>query len=167
MYHEHFYNAGRDVEKLRDELLTLCDKLMEGDVDENVRHLRFKIENFSKVAIEQIKEGTENNKETVSSLMDIKARQPSLAPSQPRTEEERKMAKTEPSSPSRMTSTKETTLSKLSKSILCNYSLIVDFMSAAATKKELLAKDLISLYTVIGTCVNDLLLCIQCLPLVY
>ena len=150
MYHEYIYTAGGDIEKFRDKLLSLCDKLMEGDVDENICHLRYKIEIFTKLAIEQIKESAEN-KEAVSSLTDSKRRRLSPAPLQPGRVENTNMAKTEPASPSRMTLTEETALSKLSKSTFCNYTLIVDFMSTAVTKRELLAKDLMSIYTAIGT----------------
>ena len=95
---------------------------MEGDVHENVHQLRYKIEIFSKSAIQQIKE-TSENKETVSPSVGIKKRLPSPAPPQPGTPKESKMAKTEPASPSMITSTEETTLSKPAESAFCNCTL--------------------------------------------
>ena len=78
-------------------MLALCDKLKEGDVDENVRHLKYKIQLLSKSATEQIVEKVES--EETPTLVDIKRRQPSPAPPQPGTAEESKMAKIEPASP--------------------------------------------------------------------
>ena len=104
-----FCTAGGDIEKLRNELLFLCDKLMEGDIDGNVRHLRYKIENFSKLAIEQMKE----NAESKEAVVDIKQRLPSPAPPQPERVENADMAKKMPGSPSRTTPAEESDLSKL------------------------------------------------------
>ena len=120
MCHEYIFNAGGDMKKLRDELLSLCDKLMEGDFRDNVHQLRYKIEIFSKSAIEQIK-ATAESKETVSPLVAVKKRRPSPAPPQPQTLMEDKMTKTEPASPSMITPTGETALSKLAKSKFCNW----------------------------------------------
>ena len=50
----------------------------------------------------------------------IKKCLPSPAPPQPGTSEKSKMAKTEPASPSMITSTEETTLSKPAESAFCN-----------------------------------------------
>ena len=104
-----FCTAGGDIEKLRNELLSLCDKLKEGDLDENVCHLRYKIENFSKLAIEQMKE----NAESKEAVVDIKGRLPSPAPPQPERVENADRAKKEPGSPSGTTPAKESDLSKL------------------------------------------------------
>ena len=104
-----FYTAGGDIEKLRNELVSLCDKLKEGDLDENVRHLRYKIENFSKLAIEQMKENAESKEEVV----DIKGCLPSPAPPQPEKVENADRAKKEPGSPSGTTPAEESDLSKL------------------------------------------------------
>ena len=106
-------NAGGDIKKLRDELLVLCNKLKEGDNDENVHHLR-SIETHSKSAIEQIQEKREM-------LVDLKTRQPSPTII-PGTAVETKMVKTEPASPSVEeldTSTQETVMSRLLESIFC------------------------------------------------
>ena len=107
--------AGGDIKKLRDELLALCDKLKEGDDDENVHHLR-SIETRSKSAIEHMKEKKEM-------FADLKTRQPSptMIPPQLGTAEETKVVKTEPASPSVEeldTSTQETVLGKLLESTL-------------------------------------------------
>ena len=108
------FDAGGDIEKLRDELLSLSDKLKEGDVDENVRNLR-KIEKLSKSAIEEIEAKTE----TGMPVVDVKRHLPSPAPPEPGTAEGSKMAKTEPGSPS---SVEEVSSSKLSNSTLNNCS---------------------------------------------
>ena len=97
-------------------MLALCDKLKEGDVDENIRHLKYKIELLSKSATEQIEEKAESE-ETPSPVVDIKRRQPSPAPPQP---ERTIVTKSEPSRPSLKefdTSTQETDTSKLLESI--------------------------------------------------
>ena len=104
-----FCTAGGDIEKLRNELLSLCDKLMEGDIDENVHHLRYKIENFSKLAIEQIKESAESKE----AVVDIKRRLPSPAPPQPERVENADRAKKEPGSPSGTTPAEKSDLSRL------------------------------------------------------
>ena len=103
-------NADGDIKKLRDELLALCNKLKEGDDDENVHHLR-SIETHSKSAIEQIQEKREM-------LVDLKTRQPSPTMI-PGTAEETKMVKTGPASPSVEeldTSTQKTIMSRLLES---------------------------------------------------
>ena len=41
---------------MRDEYLSLLDKLREGDYDDNIRRLKYKFKNFSKAAIEKLKE---------------------------------------------------------------------------------------------------------------
>ena len=46
---------------LRDKYIFLFDKLNEGDIYENIRHLKYKFENFSKSAIEQLKEKSTTN----------------------------------------------------------------------------------------------------------
>ena len=97
------------MEKLRNELFSLCDKLKEGDIDENIHHLRYKIKNFSKLAIEQMKENTESKE----AVVDIKRRLPSPAPPQPERVESADRAKKEPGSPSRTTPAEESDLSKL------------------------------------------------------
>ena len=102
------FDAGGDIETLRDQLHSLTDKLKEGDVDENVRNLR-KIEKLSKSAIEDM----ETKTETGMPVADVKRRLPSPAPPEPGTAKWSKMAKTEPDSPSTMTFTEETALSKL------------------------------------------------------
>ena len=117
---EYINNAGGDIEKLRDDMLDLCDKLKEGDIDENVRHLRYKTEIFSKSAIEQIKEKTETNEML---LADLKTLQPSsILPQLGTAEETMPMVKTEPASPSVEdlgTLTKESDTSRLLESTLC------------------------------------------------
>lgn len=105
------FDAGGDIETLRDQLHSLTDKLKEGDVDENVRHLR-KIEKLSKSAIEDMEAKTE----TGMPVVDVKRRLPSPAPPESGTAEGSKVIKTEPGSPSTMTSVEETPLSKLSNS---------------------------------------------------
>ena len=117
---EYINNAGGDIEKLRDDMLDLCDKLKEGDIDENVRHLRYKTEIFSKSAIEQIKEKAE----TIDMLLaDLKTLQPSsILPQLGTAEETMPMVKTEPASPSVKelgTSTQETVLGRLLESMFC------------------------------------------------
>ena len=102
------------MEKLRSELLSLCDNLKEGDLDENVRHLRYMIENFSKLAIKQMKE----NVECKEAVVDIKRRLPSPTPPQPERVESADMAKKEPGSPSGTTPAEE---SKLSLSTFNDY----------------------------------------------
>ena len=100
-------------------MLDLFDKLKEGDIDENVRHLRYKTEILSKSAIEQIKEKTE----TIDMLLaDLKTLQPSSIPPQLGTAEETVVVKTEPASPSVKeldTSTQETVLGRLLESMFC------------------------------------------------
>ena len=110
-----FYNAGGDIEKLWDELLALCDKLKEGDIDKNVRHLKYKIETLSKSATEQMKEKAESEE---TPLVDTKKRLPSPTPPQPGTAEETKITKIEPASSSMITPTEATALSKPSESRL-------------------------------------------------
>ena len=117
---EYINHAGGDIEKLRDDMLDLFDKLKEGDVDENIRHLRYKTEIFSKSAIEQIKEKTE----TIEMLLaDLKTLQPSsILPQLGTAEETMPMVKTEPASPSVKeldTSTQETVLGRLLESTFC------------------------------------------------
>ena len=114
---EYINNAGGDIEKLRDDMLGLCDKLKE---DETVRHLRYKIEILSKSAIEQMKEKTE----TIDMLLaDLKTLQPSsILPQLGTAEETMLMVKTEPASPSVEeldTSTQETVLGRLLESMFC------------------------------------------------
>ena len=60
---------------LRDEYISLFDKLKEGDINENVRHLKYKFESFSKLAIEQLKEKSATNEML---LEDLKGLQSSL-----------------------------------------------------------------------------------------
>ena len=108
------FDAGGDIEKLRDELLSLSDKLKEGDVEVNIHNLR-KIEKLSKSAIEEIEAKTE----TGMPVVDVKRRLPSPAPPEPGTAEWNKMAKREPGPPS---SVEEASLSKLSNSTLNNCS---------------------------------------------
>ena len=87
--------AGGDIEKLRDELLALCDKLKEGDIDRNVHHLRYKAESVIQSAIEQLKEKTE----TIEMLLaDLKEYQASSIPAQLGAGEETEVVKTEPPS---------------------------------------------------------------------
>ena len=64
---------------LRDEYISLFDKLKEGDIDENIRHLKYKFESFSKSAIEQLKEKSVTNEML---LEDLKELQSSLVQSQ-------------------------------------------------------------------------------------
>ena len=47
-----------DVEKLKEECISLVDKLKDGDLDENMRHLKYKFDSFSKVALKKLKERT-------------------------------------------------------------------------------------------------------------
>ena len=113
---EDIETAGGDIKKHRDELLALCNKLKEGDDDENIHHLR-SIDALSKSAIEQIKEKREM-------LADLKTRQPSptMIPPQLGTAEETKIVKTEPASPSVEeldASTQETVMSRLLESMFC------------------------------------------------
>ena len=61
---------------LRDECVSFFDKLKEGDIDENIRHLKYKFESFSKSAIEQLKEKSATNEML---LEDLKELQSSLA----------------------------------------------------------------------------------------
>ena len=113
---EYINHAGGDIEKLRDDMLDLCDKVKE---DETVRHLRYKIEILSKSAIEQIKEKTE----TIDMLLaDLKTLQPSSIPPQLGTAEETVVVKTEPASPSVKeldTPTQETVLGRLLEPMFC------------------------------------------------
>ena len=102
------FDAGGDIETLRDQLHSLTDKLKEEDVDENVSNLR-KIEKLSKSAIEEMEAKTE----TGMPVVDVKRRLPSPAPPESGTAEGSKVIKTEPGSPSTMTSVEETSSSKL------------------------------------------------------
>ena len=89
-------------------MLDIFDKLKEGDIDENVRHLRYKTEIFTKSAIEQIKEMRETNEML---LADLKTLQPSSILPQLGTAEETVVVKTKLVSPSveeLNTSTQET-----------------------------------------------------------
>ena len=90
------YTAGGDIEKLRDELLALCDKLKEGDIDRNVRHLRYKTESVLESAIEQLKEKTETNEMLLADLRKLEA---SSIPTQLGAGEGTEVVKTEPPSP--------------------------------------------------------------------
>ena len=74
-------------------MLTLCDKLKEGDIDRNVHHLRYKAESVLQSAIEQLKEKTET---TEMLLADLKEYQASSIPAQPGAGEETEVVKTEP-----------------------------------------------------------------------
>ena len=97
-------------------MFALCDKLKEEDIDETVRHLRYKIEILSKSAIEQIKEKTETSEML---LTDLKAS--SILP-QLGTAEEAIVVKIEPASPSVKelgTLTQETDTSRLLESTFC------------------------------------------------
>ena len=91
-------------------MLDLFDKLKEGDIDENVRHLRYKTEILSKSAIEQIKEKTETNEML---LADLKTLQPSSILPQLGTAEETVIMK------ELETSTQETVLGRLLESVFC------------------------------------------------
>ena len=82
---------------LRDECVSFIDKLKEGDIDENIRHLKYKFKSFSKSAIEQLKEKSATNEML---LEDLKELQSSLV--QPQLGEEvggSMVMKDEPSSP--------------------------------------------------------------------
>ena len=46
--------SGGNVEKVKDDLLSLCDKLKE-DVDENIHHLKYKFECLTNSTIQQLK----------------------------------------------------------------------------------------------------------------
>ena len=77
-------------------MLALCDKLKEGDIGRNVRHLRYKAESVLQSATEQLKEKTE----TIEMLLaDLKEYQASSIPPQPGAGEETEMVKTESHSP--------------------------------------------------------------------
>ena len=66
--------AGGDICKLGDESLALCDKLKEGgDTEENIRHLRYKIEVLKTSAIKQLKVKTETNKMLLADLRKFEA----------------------------------------------------------------------------------------------
>ena len=91
-------------------MLDLFDKLKEGDIDENVRHLRYKTEILSKSAIKQIKEKTETNEML---LVDLKTLQPSSILPQLGTAEETVVEK------ELETSTQETVLGRLLESVFC------------------------------------------------
>ena len=91
-------------------MLDLFDKLKEGDIDENVRHLRYKTEIFSKSAIEQIKEMRETNEML---LADLKTLPPSSILPQLGTAEETVVEK------ELETSTQETVLGRLLESMYC------------------------------------------------
>ena len=100
-------------------MLALCDKLKEGNIDRNVRHLRYKAEIILKSAIEQIKEKTETNEML---LTDLKKLQPSSILPQLGPQEDTEAIKTEPPSPGVGefdTSTQETATSRLLESIFC------------------------------------------------
>ena len=119
LYCEYTYDPGGDIEKLRDDSLALCDKLMDGDIDTNAHHLRYKIEILSKSAIEQIKEKTETNEMLLADLKKLQesSNPPQLGPVHGAVE-----VKTEPPSPGTEqfdTSTQETDTSKLLESTLC------------------------------------------------
>ena len=91
--------AGGDIEKFRDELLAMCDKLSEEDI---VRHLRYNIEMLSKSAIEQISEQTRIHMMLLADFEKLQLK-------------ETVMIKSEPASPSVMelgTSTQVTARSK-------------------------------------------------------
>ena len=49
-------SADGDVEKVIEECISLCDKLKDGNYDENIRHLKYKLANLSKLATEQLNE---------------------------------------------------------------------------------------------------------------
>ena len=71
----HTCASGGDIVMLRDECVSLFEKLEEGDINENVRHLKYKFESFSKSAIEQLKEKSA----TIDMLLeDLKELQSSL-----------------------------------------------------------------------------------------
>ena len=91
-------------------MLDLFDKLKEGDIDENVHHLRYKTEIFSKSAIEQIQEMRETNEML---LVDLKTLQPSSILPQLGTAEETVVEK------ELETSTQETVLGRLLESVFC------------------------------------------------
>ena len=91
-------------------MLDLFDKLKEGDIDENVRHLRYKTEILSKSAIKQIKEKTETNEML---LVDLKTLQPSSVLPQLGTAEETVVEK------ELETSTQEPVLGRLLESMFC------------------------------------------------
>ena len=111
LYCEYTYDPGGDIEKLRDDSLALCDKLMDGDIDTYARHLRYKIEILSKSAIEQIKDKTETNEML---LDDLKKLQESSSSPQLEPAKGTDVIKTDFN-----TSSQETDTSKLLESLLC------------------------------------------------
>ena len=58
---------------LRDEHLSLFEKLKEGDIDENIRHLKYKFENFSISAIEELKEKSATNEMLLENLKELQS----------------------------------------------------------------------------------------------
>ena len=78
-------------------MLSLCDKLKEGDVDENIHHLKYKIESLTNSAIEQLKENRATNEMLLEDLKRLQSSSilPQLGP-----EEGAMGIKTEPASPS-------------------------------------------------------------------
>ena len=116
---EYINNAGGDIEKLRDDILDLFDKLKEGDIDENVRYSRYKL---LKVAIMQIKENTETKEKLQAFFKTL----PSSIPPELGTAEE---TMTKPASPSVEmldTLTQETIFGRLLESTF--YTLYCQFM---------------------------------------
>ena len=66
-------SADGDVEKLGEECLSLFEKLKDGDLDENIRHLKYKFESFSKVAIKQLKEMSRTNDMLLEDLKQLQS----------------------------------------------------------------------------------------------
>ena len=59
--------------KLEDECLSLCDNLTEGDINENVRHLKYKLKALSKLAIERLKEKSVTNEMLLEDLKELQS----------------------------------------------------------------------------------------------
>ena len=59
--------------KLEDECLSLCDKLTEGDINENVQLLKYKLKALSKLAIEQLKEKSATNEMLLEDLKELQS----------------------------------------------------------------------------------------------
>ena len=69
----HTCASGGDIVMLRDECVSLFEKLEEGDIYENVRHLKYKFESFSKSAIEQLKEKSATNEMLLKDLKELQS----------------------------------------------------------------------------------------------
>ena len=88
--------GDNNIEKLSDEFLSLCDQLKKGDLDENIRHLKYKFETLTKSAMQQLTEKTK----TIDMLLDdLKQTQHTFSPQALSPEERSVVVKSEPVSP--------------------------------------------------------------------